>query len=64
MKTKKTTPKPQNTKLLTNGSNGSKPAHEEVEIFAYLIWEQQGRTNGHDVDDWLQAERQLEATRG
>ena len=63
MKTKKTAPKPQDTKLLTSEPNGSKPAHEEVATFAFRIWDQQGRTNGHDVDDWLEAERQLEATR-
>ena len=62
MKTKKTTRKPQDTKLLTNSSNGSKFPQEDVAVFAYLIWEQEGRTDGHDVADWLQAEKQLEAT--
>lgn len=63
MKTKKTARKSQEAKLLlTNGSNGGRPLREEVETFAYLIWEQRGRTNGHDVDDWLEAERQLVAT--
>jgi hypothetical protein len=62
MKTKKQAESSQTTKLLTNGVNG-KPTPEEVAVFAYLIWEQQGSTNGHDVEDWLQAERQLEAMR-
>jgi len=49
------------TKLLTNGPNG-KPAHEEVALFAYYIWEQQGRPDGHDAEHWFEAEKQLEAT--
>jgi hypothetical protein len=28
---------------------------------AYAIWEQGGRTDGHALDDWLRAERQLAA---
>ena len=59
MKTKK---HPKSTERHVNGSNG-KPAHEEVALFAYYVWEQQGRTDGHDVEDWQQAEMQLEATR-
>jgi hypothetical protein len=61
MKTKK---HPENTlraERLVNGPN-AKPAHEEVALCAYYIWEQQGRTDGHDVEDWQEAERQLEAT--
>ena len=60
-KTKKTDQKPENAKLLTVGSNGSIPPRDEVATFAYLIWEQRGRTDGHDVDDWLEAEAQLAA---
>jgi hypothetical protein len=59
MKTKK---RPKNAERLVNGSNG-KPAYEEVALFAYYVWEQQERTDGHDVEDWQQAEMQLEATR-
>jgi hypothetical protein len=33
--------------------------YEEVAVCAFLIWEHEGRKDGHDVEDWLQAERQL-----
>jgi len=62
MKTDRPAQQTQNTKLLTDGVNG-KPSFEEVATFAYLIWEQKGRSDGHDLDDWLEAEMQLEATR-
>lgn len=26
---------------------------------AYAIWEQSGRTDGHALDDWIRAEREL-----
>jgi hypothetical protein len=61
MKTKKTAKKPEDKKLLSNGPSGSKPTIEEVATCAYLIWDQRGRPNDHDVDHWLEAERQLEA---
>jgi hypothetical protein len=35
------------------------PTTEEVQINAFYQWEQQGRTHGHDVDDWSTAERRL-----
>jgi hypothetical protein len=62
MKTKKSKQDTGDRKLLTNGPNGSKPAFEEVATCAYLIWEQEGRPDRRDVDHWLEAERQLEAT--
>lgn len=35
------------------------PTHEEVELRAYQIYVERGGTHGQDVDDWLQAEREL-----
>ena len=32
---------------------------EEIAHRAYEVFEQRGREHGHDVDDWLQAEREL-----
>jgi hypothetical protein len=29
---------------------------------AYSLWEQQGRPQGHDLELWLQAEKQLKAS--
>lgn len=28
----------------------------EVQLRAYAIWEAKGKTDGHDVEDWLEAE--------
>ena len=35
------------------------PTHEEIALRAYEIYLARGREDGHDVDDWLQAEREL-----
>jgi hypothetical protein len=34
--------------------------NDEIRERAYLLWEQQGRPAGKDVDHWLAAERSLE----
>jgi hypothetical protein len=33
-----------------------------VQQRAYELYEQRGRTDGHDLDDWLQAEREIKGT--
>jgi hypothetical protein len=35
------------------------PKVEEIELRAYQIYIERGGADGHDVDDWLQAEREL-----
>jgi hypothetical protein len=35
------------------------PTGEEIELRAYQIYVERGGADGHDVDDWLQAERDL-----
>jgi hypothetical protein len=35
------------------------PTQEEIELRAYQIYVERGGTDGHDVDDWLQAEHEL-----
>ena len=37
----------------------SAPSHEEIQQRAYEIHIQRGSTCGQDVDDWLQAAREL-----
>jgi outer membrane protein TolC len=32
---------------------------EEIAQRAYALYEARGREDGHDLDDWLQAEREL-----
>jgi DUF2934 family protein len=36
------------------------PRLEEIRVRAYEIYIERGGQPGHDVDDWLQAERELE----
>ena len=36
------------------------PRLEEIRIRAYEIYIERGAQPGHDLDDWLQAERELE----
>jgi hypothetical protein len=36
------------------------PRLEEIRIRAYEIYIERGGKPGHDLDDWLQAERELE----
>ncbi|PWW83402.1 MULTISPECIES: DUF2934 domain-containing protein [Prosthecochloris] len=33
--------------------------HETVRIAAYYRWEQRGGIHGFDVEDWLQAEKEM-----
>jgi hypothetical protein len=38
---------------------GAHPTQEEIELRAYQIYIERGGAHGNDVDDWLQAEREL-----
>ena len=42
----------------------SSPTREEIELRAYQIYVERGGTHGQDVEDWLQAERELVARYG
>jgi hypothetical protein len=35
------------------------PPHAEVSLGAYQFWEQTGRSDGHDIEDWLTTEKRL-----
>ena len=35
------------------------PTREEIELRAYQIYMERGGADGQDMDDWLQAEREL-----
>lgn len=37
----------------------AKPFHARISERAYALYEQHGREDGHALDDWLEAERQL-----
>ncbi len=45
------------TKNLTTGFVAD--MEEQIRGRAYELYEQRGRENGHDMDDWLQAEAEL-----
>ena len=35
------------------------PTHDEIAQLAYCLYESRGRQDGHDIEDWLAAEREL-----
>jgi Protein of unknown function (DUF2934) len=35
------------------------PMEQQIQQRAYELYEERGRTDGHDVDDWLQAESEI-----
>jgi hypothetical protein len=36
-----------------------RPSHDQIAQLAYRRFEARGRVDGHDLDDWLMAEREL-----
>jgi hypothetical protein len=36
-----------------------RPSHDRIAQLAYRKFEERGRVEGHDLDDWLMAEREL-----
>lgn len=40
-------------------SSSATVRHEDIERRAYERFVQRGREDGHDLDDWLEAEREL-----
>lgn len=45
----------------TTGPRGLAPGelYERIANRAYELYEQRGRTHGHDLEDWLRAEREI-----
>ena len=37
----------------------SQPLEEQIRARAYQLYEQHGKTEGHEMEDWLQAEAEL-----
>ena len=48
-------------KRIENGE--SRPTHEEIAQRARAIYEESGRLPGHDLDNWLKAETELQTAR-
>jgi Protein of unknown function (DUF2934) len=38
------------------------PIEQQIRKRAYELYEQRGRTDGHELDDWLQAEGEIKGT--
>jgi hypothetical protein len=38
------------------------PTEQQIQQRAYELYEQRGWTDGHDLDDWLQAECEIKGT--
>ncbi len=41
----------------------AEPSDQEIAVRAHQLYEQRGGDAGHELDDWLQAERELKAAR-
>jgi len=50
---------PQTTPQKTEPADG---LQEQIRVRAYELYEQRGREDGHDVEDWLQSEAEVKAT--
>ena len=42
-------------------SSNHKPTHDQIAQRAYALFEKSGRAPGHDIENWLRAERELAA---
>ena len=45
--------------VMVNPHDLERPSRDEIARLAYDYYERRARTDGHDVDDWLSAEREL-----
>lgn len=56
MKGQRTTP----TEVESENQTGSAPdIVKQIQVRAHELFEQRGREEGHDLDDWLQAEAEV-----
>ena len=47
-------------RMMSKDTGGREPAScDEIARLAYYLYEARGHGDGHDVDDWLEAEREL-----
>ncbi len=61
---KKKNPAPEATEPDSAQVTRPYPTHEDVQRRAYEIYLSQGRTDGRDLDNWLQSERELSQANG
>jgi hypothetical protein len=52
--------KPMQSETELYATNSRTESHrQQIEVRAYELFEQRGREEGHDLDDWLQAESEI-----
>jgi hypothetical protein len=61
MKPTQTMPTPSRT--ITQRTEPTSDLQEQIRRRAYELYEQRGRDDGHELDDWLQAEAELTQSR-
>jgi len=44
---------------LPSGKTGAEAVAEQIRCCAYKLYEERGREDGHDVEDWLRAEAEI-----
>jgi hypothetical protein len=49
----------QNESQLYQANQRTESHRLQIEVRAYELFEQRGREDGHDLDDWLQAESEI-----
>jgi hypothetical protein len=55
----KSSPKPPSSIRTPTQNDISSEQEQRIRLRAYEIFQQHGRQDGHDLDDWLQAEAEL-----
>ncbi len=56
--------KPKSREPLPRKPKSVSDGEEKIRLRAYQLYEERGRTDGHALDDWLQAEAEILSTRG
>jgi hypothetical protein len=55
-------PKPSTLAPKSDESTVLIPIEQQIQQRAYELYEQRGRADGHDLEDWLQAECEIKGT--
>jgi len=45
--------------IVMTAATQTEPLRQEIEQYAYFLYKQRGCQPGHELDDWLEAEKQL-----
>lgn len=50
-------------RIFNQTTESSSALQEQIRLRAYELYEQRGREDGHDLDDWFQAESEITQTK-